>query len=319
MKDLATIQKELTPVKNSLEQYRLDQLKLANRGKVLIAIPLILFIACIAGMSIFYPNYMLLFLIGMGGSAVIMVWLYLNTYLNHIQNYQKKFKSTLLEKIVHAIKPDMYYNTNKYVKEEEFDASGLFDTEAYEGYSGEDYFEGTIGGLPVKFSEIAAKNLSGKNTVDLFNGIFMIIDVQTSFKGRTFVLPEKSENFIDRFNKNLQGHTDRGELITLDHHQKFEEYFAIYTDTPDEAKRILSNDMLEGILDVRKAFNSDISISFQDKKGLVYIAVAIGHRNILEPNINESLINDNKVIERIFAELMTCFEIVKELPLKFEE
>lgn len=318
MKDLATIQKELAPVQKSLEQYRLDQLKLVNRGKIILTIPIVLFFGCIAGMSIFYPNYMLIFLVGMGACALATVWLYLNAYLNYIQNYQKKFKSTLLEKIVYSVEPDMHYDTSRYIEEKEFDASGLFDTEAYQGYSGEDYFEGTIGGLPVKFSEIVAKNLSGKNTIDLFNGIFMIVDVKTSFKGRTFVLPEKSENFIDRFNKNMQGHADRGELITLDHNPTFEQYFAIYTDNKEEANRILSDDMLEGILDVRKTFDSDISISFQDKKGLVYIAVAIGTRNLLEPSITESLITDNKVIDRICAELMTCFEIVRELPLNFE-
>ncbi|MCP4439464.1 MAG: DUF3137 domain-containing protein [Aureispira sp.] len=319
MKDLATIQKELASVQKLLEEYRLDQLKMANRGKSLLALPMILFVACIIGMAVFYPDYTLLFLIGMGLCAAATVWLYFNAYLKYIQNYQHKFKSTLLEKIVHSVKPDMSYAPTKYISEAEFDASGLFDTEAYEGYGGEDLFEGTIGGLPVRFSEIVAKNLSGKNTVDLFNGIFMIVDVKTSFKGKTFVLPEKSENFIDRFNKNIQGHTDRGELMNMEHQEKFERYFAIYTDTPDEAKRILSDDMLEGILEVRKTFNSDISMSFQDRKGLVYIAVAIGSRNLLEPNINESLSKDNKVVDRICAELMTCFEIVKELPLNFEQ
>ena len=92
-------------------------------------------------------------------SAVALVWMYNNWYLEPVKEYRQKFKSTLLQKIVHELKPEMEYRPGGFMPKEDFQASQLFPDWDERGYSGEDYFEGKINGIPVRFSEIHAQKI----------------------------------------------------------------------------------------------------------------------------------------------------------------
>ena len=317
MKKLEDIKTKLAPVRRDLENYRLACLQKSNMGKTLLFIPIIPTLGCLVGIYLVY-KYVLVFLGLMVLCALLFVWLYNNKYKAPIHEYHNKFKSVLLQKIVHELKPNMEYRPAGYINQKDFRKSLLFNNTPNEGYRGEDYFEGVLSGLPVKFSEINAKHFLGKNVVSLFQGIFMIIDVNKQFKGKTFILPDLSDAWIGGIKQNVKkdlGKIGRGQLLYLEDRPTFEKYFAIYTTNDAEAKQILGDAMLDSIVELHELFNTDFYMSFQDEGGLVYIAIPMP--SILRPDITKSISENDQELNRMYTQLATCFRIIKTLPLNF--
>ncbi|MCH2043522.1 MAG: DUF3137 domain-containing protein [Saprospiraceae bacterium] len=318
MKKLEQIQAEIAPIRQNLENYRLDFLKKSNNGRNLLFVPAILAIGCFVGMYLAY-NYVFVFLGLLILCALLFVWLYNNKFKAPISEYHSKFKSVLLQKIVHELKPDMEYRPAGYIDQSDFRKSLLFNNTPNEGYTGEDYFEGKISNLPIKFSEINAKHFLGKNAVNLFQGIFIIVDVDKPFYGKTFILPDLSDAWIGGIKQNIKkdlGKLGRGQLLYLEEHPEFEKYFAIYTTDHKEAKQILTEEMLDSIMELRALFDTDFYMSFQNEEGFVYIAVPMP--SILRPNIRKSISENDTELNRMYQQLSTCFKIIKKLPLNFQ-
>jgi hypothetical protein len=314
-KDLDQIQKDLAPIRQQLEALRLKWLKKLRGAQALMAVPILLFIGAVAGM-LFLPSFYFYFVLLMVLAAILLAVIYMQLVTKPVDKYRSEFKSMLLEKIVHELYPHMTYQPTAFIPKKDFYASHIFHGKADEGYQGEDYFEGVINKVPVRFSEVTAHQLSGKNTTVLFSGIFMILDVKKEFKGNTFVLPDNFEKILGQVALTVQEvlHRLKGELVYLKDNPDFERKFAIFSTDKEEALEILTNEMLDSILWIRDQFNSEISIAFQD--GYVYIAIPLNHRHLFEANINKSLVKDEQLLERIYAELGTCLELIDHLPLQ---
>lgn len=316
MKHLNELRAELAPIRADLEIYRLRYLKKAKSAQMLLIFPLLLFIGSIVGMFLLY-DYYFYFVIAMILSTLLTAFIYLKLYSPQIQDYQKKFKSVLLEKIVHALYPDMQYKADGYIAKEVFYKSDIFSGKADEGYTGEDYFEGVINNVPIRFSEVNAKRLKGKNTTVLFSGIFMVLDVKKEFKGTTLVLPDDYEQLFGQLAVQLQAKLVRiegSELIYLKKNPNFEDKFVIYSTEKQEALDILNDSMLDNLLWIRNRYNSELSIAF--KGGFVYLAISLGYKGLFDADIHKSLTKNDELFDRIYAELVTCFRLVKHLPIK---
>jgi len=97
-----------------------------------------------------------------------------------------------------------------------------------------------------------------------FNGLFISIDFNKNFNGKTFILPEEILGYL---NEDLQSLLTRSgqELIRLED-AKFEKKFIVYSDDQIEARYILSPSLMERILDFRNSTNKLIKISFVKNK-----------------------------------------------------
>lgn len=316
MKHLDELRKELTPICEDLEVYRLRYLKKAKNAQRLLIVPILLFLGSLAGMF-FYDHLYFYFILGMIAAALLLAFIYIKLYNELIQAYQTKFKSLLIEKIVRGLYPNMKYQPSGFMPKNDFYKSGIFARKGRvdENYTGADYFEGIVSNVPIRFSEISTTQLRGKNTTVLFSGIFMVLDVEKEFEGITLILPDDYEQHFGELGVQLQAslaHIQNSELIYLEEHPDFEQKFRIFSTNTQETLNLLNEELLDNILWIRNRYNSEISIAFKDKA--IYLAIHLGYRGLFDANIHKSLTEDDELFNRIYAELVTCFRLVKHFP-----
>ena len=315
MKNLEQLKSSMQEVIERLEAERKRQLSAFKLIQKLLVIPIILFVAAAASMLII-PQFWYLAIALMVGASALLGWMYVQQLQKPKQLYREQFKSQFFKEMVANFYPSMHYQPDNYVPKVDFYKSHLFHGKANEGYTGEDYFSGVVAGMNMRFSEVNAQQLVGKNEVTLFNGIFMVLDIQTQLKGATFIVPDNYEQWLGQLAVKIQDQLDvlrEGDLLHLDNAPDFENKFAIYSTNIPEARMILTQELIDSVLWIRKTFESQISLAFQDQQ--LYIAIPLGHERLFEPELNKSLTADNEMLQRIFAELKSCFDLIHKLPL----
>ena len=108
-------------------------------------------------------------------------------------NYVPDYKERVIKQIITFIYPRLVYQPEGLVRQEEFEASGIF-PEGISWYHGEDLVHGKLGATKIKFSEVQALEIVDRDSKRMvFHGLFFIADFNKHFKGRTVVVPDKAE------------------------------------------------------------------------------------------------------------------------------
>ncbi len=206
--------------------------------------------------------------------------------------YSINFKKNIVRRIVDFIEPGLNYYPEKYISQKLFTDSDIF-RQSIDSYVGDDCISGIIEKTNFSFSELHAQHRevyynNGRRQerwVKIFKGIFFVADFNKHFNGRTFVLPDKAENFLGGIFKFVQKLTvGRGQLVKLENPQ-FEKEFVVYSDDQIEARYILSPALMERILKFRQEANSHILLSFVNS--CMFLAIPIGV-NLFEAKIFSS-------------------------------
>ncbi|NLJ13860.1 MAG: DUF3137 domain-containing protein [Ignavibacteria bacterium] len=217
--------------------------------------------------------------------------------------YVAEYKDKIIARLVKFIEPSLEYHKDKQISRAQFVNSNIFH-QTIDRLHGDDYVSGKIGQTEFEFSEIKAiheeeytdddGNTRTKD-VTVFKGLFFIADFHKNFKGDYYVLPDKAErrfgSTIGKFFQSLN--KSRGQLIKMEN-LEFEKAFVVYGADQIEARYILSSNMMEKILSVKKMFNKDIYISFTNQ--CINIAIPF-KEDLFEPKYHRSIVNDKKTIE----------------------
>jgi len=75
--------------------------------------------------------------------------------------------------------------------------------------------------------------------VTIFSGLFFHSDFHKHFSGRTFVVPDRSEQLLGRWARKLQNLSRNEPLIEMEN-TDFERAFAVHSTDPIEARYILT-------------------------------------------------------------------------------
>ena len=100
------------------------------------------------------------------------------------RGYVARFKSLVIQRIVHFIDENLNYDADGYVDKTTFVLSKIFTTKPNR-YKGDDLVWGKTGATEIKFSEIKAEHESGsgknRRRYTIFKGLFFIGDFTVDF------------------------------------------------------------------------------------------------------------------------------------------
>lgn len=235
-------------------------------------------------------------------------------YKMKVSGYASLFKDQVIEKLVEFIGDSLRYSKTGMISEHEYRLSSLFD-QRVDRYSGDDLVVGKVDGVDIRFSEVHSevkkKGNKGKTYwVTIFSGLMFIADFNKHFKGKTIIVPDRSEKFLGSLSHFFQSFSSRGELVKMDS-PEFEKEFVIYSDDQIEARYILSHSLMDAILQYKKLVGKNLHISFVGSN--IYIAIGFKKR-LFEPKIYKKVTNFDEV--RFYFEILSLTsDIVKHLNL----
>ncbi|NNE55678.1 MAG: DUF3137 domain-containing protein, partial [Flavobacteriales bacterium] len=209
-----------------------------------------------------------------GGLVIIGLAVAIAPYQVKRSKYQRSFKSEIVPLLARAVCPEVEFVSDGHVGEDEFVSSRLFISKP-DKYSGEDFFSGRIGSTSIRFSEVHAQEIhrttDSKGNVKeryetIFRGLFFITEFHKHFQGETYVLPDFSESWMGRIGRKLQKwNFNRPDLVELES-PEFEKHFVVYSTDQIESRYLVTPNMMERILDLKKKFDCRVHLSFLNEK-----------------------------------------------------
>ncbi len=230
------------------------------------------------------------------------------------RGYVARFKSLVIQRIVHFIEENLNYDAGGYIDKTNFMLSKIFTTKPNR-YKGDDLVWGKTGATKIKFSEIKAEHESGsgknRRRYTIFKGLFFIGDFNKHFTCETVVLPDTAEKLFGHFGQKLQSmNIFRGQLIKLED-PEFESHFVVYGDDQIQARYILSTSLMERIVEFKKKTGRKIYLSFVGS--MIFVAVTYT-KSLFEPRLFRTLL-DFEPVREYFEDLQLAIGIVDDLNL----
>ncbi len=230
--------------------------------------------------------------------------------------YRAIFKENVIRKIINFISPDLNYEPNNYIPITDFKTANFFPKNHISNYSGDDNVSGKLDKTNIRFSEIKAEeekedSEGHTSTTTIFKGLFIIVDFNKHFNGKTYVLPDKNDKTFKKFFIfGEKRNTAFGELVKLESID-FEQVFAVYSTDQIEARYILSTSLMERLVNFRRKADNNIFICFANSQ--IYIAIPI-FQDLFEPRISKKEIS-YELLSGYFDILRLVISIVDELNL----
>ena len=224
---------------------------------------------------------------------------------------RKDAKHTLVRRVIEFFDESFCYEPRGVVPERLLAESELWG-EGYDRYLGEDRVEGKHGATAFRFSEIRLVRDEPKNRSEtLFSGLFFVADFNKEFRGRTVVLPDRTERHLGMLGRALQRlpFHGRGELVQLES-PAFERLFKVYASDETEARYILSPGLMQRIARFRENSGAPLRISFVD--GRLHLLLPLAHDPFAVRRLEEV---DAAAIRAWVGDLHFALGIVEELDL----
>ena len=229
-----------------------------------------------------------------------------------------EFKRIVVERIVKFVDPGLRYSPGQMVAPSVYAESGLF-RKKWDRYEGDDHVEGTVGRTPIQFSEVRTRYKTVQQDGDnrrerwhpIFWGLFFRCEFNKTFRGRTYVFPDKAERLLGRFGAFLQGlDKAHGTLMPMED-VEFEKRFAVYGDDPVEARYVLSTSLMERLTRFHDKARLATCLAFVNSE--LFVAIEYG-RALFEPRIFRTLV-DYPSCQAYFDDIQLVAWIVEDLNL----
>jgi hypothetical protein len=232
------------------------------------------------------------------------------------QELKSRFKSVVIAKLIQALYPSLRYRPNAHIPQEVYKASRLF-PRAFDRYVGDDLIEGKLDQTDFSVSELHTEytttNSKGqKQSHTIFRGLFFHADFHKHFSGSTYVFPDRAEALLGKWlGQGIQaGFSQHGKIVKLEN-PVFERLFVTYSEDQQEARYLLSPNMMERLMALRKKMGVELSFGFL--QGRVFVAIATG-REHFEPRIWGGTISMNDIAEHRSL-IHSVIAIIDELKL----
>lgn len=269
--DATKVAGQMIPLLEQVEAGRRRALR--QRGNAWMAVTLCLGIGVLCGVFLavganpFPVGGLILF----GLCAGLAGLLYYQLGYRPLKAYRHHFKSTVFRQALRIVAPGMDYLPTGMIPRPVFEYSGLFRSRI-DSYEGEDLFHGNVGATKIRLSELHVKreDNSGENkqTVTVFQGIFMMADFHKDFRCHMTIEPDFAEAVFGFLGRGLQKLS--GNLIRLEN-PEFERAFKVRGTDPVEARYILTPDMQERFLALRRTWPSGLCAAFRDSSLILAI------------------------------------------------
>jgi hypothetical protein len=228
------------------------------------------------------------------GAAVFFAWV-----SSTRSAVAQSFKQRVLPPLARAIHPGLAYSVGG-MPEEEFRFYGLY--EAHDRYFTQDLISGTAGRTAVRFAMVHAQKEvgSGKNKryEDLFKGMLFVAQFNKRVQGTTRVACGEA-GFLEELSR---GHVEL-------ENPEFDDLFRVQSTDQVEARYILTPEMQERFVALRREFDRFTAAFFDDK---VVIALELDY-DFLDPDVDASF--GLEQVQRLFYRLKLLAGIVDALDL----
>ncbi len=279
-------------------------------------------ISFLGGIIMVWSTYLI---IGLFWWLALIIFVLIGLFIGRRQKnkaykaFRMRYKTKVIQTILNHVNSDLWYDAGAKLAKREFVESRLFEHVSLEEYHGEDLIKGRIGKTHFRLSEIHSKQKEARiqkengpaQHLDVFKGLFIIIELDKEFLGNTFVMPRKiGEDKPEWMTKMFAQHFPHlnGEFITLNQ-QLFETYFLVYSSDVEESFQILSEGMIQDLLLLREFFGTNIRISFLGSKA--HLAIS-SFRDFMEPDPYEDL-TQSEQFQEFYEEVKLILQIIEKL------
>ncbi|KEA46425.1 hypothetical protein CR66_00795 [Campylobacter mucosalis] len=231
--------------------------------------------------------------------ASVTLYSYLN--VRFTKNIRADFKEYVMPKILKEIEPNLSYQRQNFIDQNEFFATEIFSTD-YSKYSGNDLMVGKVEDVLVKFSDVLIKkeiqNDKQKDEIVVFCGICFIAKFNKKIKATTQV--------IDKMAKFSFGSGEKAVMDDI----LFERYFRTYTHDQVVARYLLTPKFMQNLCKLKELFKAPVCAVFMGENLYLYIDL---RRDSFELDMKKPIDIDR--LNAYKSEVKIFIDIVKVLNL----
>lgn len=323
MKSLNTIEQELAPILQQLEQASLEQHTKVSAAQKWMLLPILdIFIA----IGLAFAGYTTPAMIvgGMGALALLVFIIFLQSAK---KDHQRNLKMSLVPRFAKALYPNIRYNPNQSIAKKLVAASNIFGE--FSNCRGEDFFTGrTASGTAFQFSELVVTHVeyedddhqpweepdtTAPRTTTIFKGLFFVVDLPYKYYGTLQIRPESSRSIfgsLERLIKqSVQSFFSSSKRVYFNTHPNFERHFEVFSSHPDQARKILHHELLDNIFNLYKNWRIPLYINIIGARA--YIGLP-SRSNYFEMNQKQP---KEIILKQLYHQLVSCFAVVEALSI----
>lgn len=162
----------------------------------------------------------------------------------------------------------------------------------------------------VLFKGLFAKRV--ENITATFRGMFTFAQLEKKINGSVVVLPDHLESHLDYLAKNIQllKNVNGNKLVILED-MEFERFFAVYASDENTARYILTPAIMFRITELRKKYNRDIMLSFNEDKFFFAVAMPEGFMTL-----GDASFTSGEALRDLYDNLVTARDTFNDLKIK---
>lgn len=313
--DIQALQQSLQPVFAAFDKMQLKHEE--EKARTLRNCLITMGVALIGALAVLLTvQNMMIFGIIICLSAVICIAMYSTKSSSFANYYRSRYKQDVFARVTSALAPGMTYYPQHFIAENYYTGCGL-QSSRIDRYSGQDYFEGHVGGTHLIFSEIHAEREESRKDskgnrrtywVTVFKGIFFMADFPKHFQGQVIIEPDVAEATFGWLGRKLQGMSS--DLVRLEN-PEFEKAFKVRATDQVEARYLLTPSFQDRLLELRKFWGGKIGMSLLRSN----LYLAIPNREDWFECSSKVRAGDRAQIERFASQLIAVLNVVNQLDL----
>jgi hypothetical protein len=208
--------------------------------------------------------------------VAVALWAFVYHWLTVI--YRKNFKNNIFRRLIVRIDPSLLYLPMGMIPRSLFQLSGLFD-DRIDNYEGNDLIKGKIGKTSLEFSDLNVEkeytdSKGRKHRTTIFAGTFIVTEFHKHFRHTVKVYPDIAEKYLGVVGSWLQNAAS-DKLVRMDS-PAFEKEFKVLADDPVEAHYLLTPNIMERVVQLKRKAGVPVYLSFKLNK--LFIAIENGGR-----------------------------------------
>lgn len=216
------------------------------------------------------------------------------------------FKKDVIRKLLDYFYEDVRYEPRQRMNFKLLDKSLLFTKKVFRT-TGDDFTECCMGNTYICFSEVQAYSRSESY---FYNGIFIAVKFNKSFKSKTIVIPSSSTSVFKKISLNLFGEMTNASKVKLED-ILFNKEFDVISEDQVESRYLLSTSFMQRMIDYKRKVDKKVSFSFIDN--WVYVAIPT-KGNLFEARISKP-ITDKDFIRSNYEYFQLLTGLVEDLDL----
>jgi hypothetical protein len=313
--DIQALQQSLQPVFAAFDEMQLKHEE--EKARMLQNCLITMGVALIGALAVLLSvQNMMIFGIIICLSAVVCIAMYSTKSSSFANYYRSRYKQDVFARVTSALAPGMTYHPQHFIAENDYTGCGL-QSSRIDRYSGQDYFEGHVGGTHLIFSEIHAEREESRKDskgnrrtywVTVFKGIFFMADFPKHFQGQVIIEPDVAEATFGWLGRKLQGMSS--DLVRLEN-PEFEKAFKVRATDQVEARYLLTPSFQDRLLELRKFWGGKIGMSLLRSN----LYLAIPNREDWFECSSKVRAGDRAQIERFASQLIAVLNVVNQLDL----